>query len=154
MITRLIKSLLLGLLLISASSHAKVGGINHLGLAVSDLDASEAFFVKYADFDVLGRDDSYPASFIDNGEIMLTLWRVTDPKKAVQFDRKNNIGLHHVALTVDSFEALDALYQKMKMDKSVNIEFAPELMGRGPTKHMMVNDPSGLRVEFVHRPKR
>ncbi len=151
---RLFKFLLLSLSLIATAAQAKVAGINHLGLAVSDLDASEAFFVKYANFKVLGRDDSYPASFIDNGAVMLTLWRVTDPKKAVAFDRKNNIGLHHVALTVDSFEALDELYQKMKMDKSVNIEFAPEPLGRGPTKHMMVNDPSGLRVEFIHRPKK
>lgn len=131
-----------------------IGGVDHVGLSVSDLSASEDFFVKYAGFKLLGKKESYPAVFVANDEIMITLWQVNDPSTAQKFDRKNNIGLHHLALKVISFKALDDLHEKLEKDPNVKIEFAPELMGNGPTKHMMVYEPSGNRIEFVHRPKK
>ena len=148
---------LIGLLIctfmIKAIAQAPVGGVDHVGLSVSDLGASESFFVKYAGFKAFNRDDSYPAVFLNNGSVTLTLWRVKNLETAIKFDRKNNVGLHHVAFSVSSFEALYELYEKLKKDKNVIIEFAPELLGKGPTKHMMIYEPSGNRVEFIHRPK-
>lgn len=64
------------------------------------------------------------------------------------------MGLHHLALSVTSFEALEALHARLKDMPGVRIEFAPELAYGGPAKHMMVYEPSGNRVEFVHRPKK
>ena len=150
------KKILIGLLMWSLviSTSAQVGGVDHVGLSVLDLKASEKFFVKYGGFKVFNRDDSYPASFLNNGSVIITLWRVQSPETAVKFDRKNNIGLHHVALSVDSFEALDQLYEKLRNDKDVVVEFAPELLGKGPTEHMIVYEPSGNRVEFIHRSKK
>lgn len=52
---------------------------------------------------------------------------------------------------MDSFEALQTVYDKLKKVKNIKIEFAPENLGEGPTKHMMVYEPSGNRVEFVYR---
>ena len=149
------KNILIGLLMWSSimTSSAQVGGVDHVGLSVLDLQASEKFFVKYGGFEVFNRDDSYPAAFLNNGSVIITLWRVQEPETAVKFDRKNNIGLHHVALSVDSFEALDQLYERLRNDKDVVVEFAPELLGKGPTKHMIVYEPSGNRVEFIHRSK-
>lgn len=138
---------------ITAHAESSVGGVDHLGLSVSNLNASEMFFVKYAGFNVFNRDDSYPAAFLNNGSVIITLWSVKDPKTAIKFNRQNNVGLHHVAFSVSGFEALDKLYEKLKADKNVTIEFSPELLGKGPTKHMMVYEPSGNRVEFIHRPK-
>lgn len=147
---------LLFFLIVSLCNFAVAGdlvkGINHLGLSVTDLKASEDFFIKYGEFTVFNRDEKYPSSFLNNGSITITLWQVANPKSAIKFDRKNNVGLHHVAFTVSSDKALNDLYDKLKQDDSVNIEFSPELMGRGPTKHMMVYEPSGNRVEFVFRP--
>ncbi len=150
----LLKALLAGAFVLCMSAQAKVGGVNHVGLAVSNLTASEQFFVEHAGFRLVGRDSSYPSVFLVNDDVMITLWRVSNPSEYVGFDRKNNVGLHHLALNVDSFESLNLLYEQLKQDPAVTIEFAPENMGRGPTKHMMVYEPSGNRIEFVHRPSK
>ncbi len=77
-----------------------VGGVDHFGLTVSKLEESKAFFVDALGFRVKGQDASYPAYFLTNGEATITLWAVKDGVAAVPFDRKQNVGLHHVALAV------------------------------------------------------
>ncbi|PCJ16728.1 MAG: glyoxalase, partial [SAR86 cluster bacterium] len=67
---------------------------------------------------------------------------------------KNNVGLHHLALSIASFEELDALYEVLANTDGVVIEFSPEPLSGGPTKHMMIREPSGNRLEFIHRPAR
>lgn len=130
-----------------------VGGLDHLGLAVLDLEASADFFINALDFELAGGDPEYPAKFLDNGQMFLTLWQVSEPSSAARFDRRNNVGLHHLALEVSSFEQLDHLYAVVSEWPGVVIEFAPELAYGGPAKHMMINEPSGNRLELVHRPK-
>ena len=62
----------------------------------------------------------------------------------------HHIGLHHLALAVDGDASLDALYERLKEDRNVNIEFAPEPLADGPTRHMICNIPGGgIRIEFV-----
>lgn len=34
------------------------------------------------------------------------------------------------------------------------IEFSPELLSNESTEHMMIREPSGNRIEFIHRPSR
>lgn len=150
-------NIILFLLAFSTPLHAeandfRIGGINHLGLAVIDLTASQKFFIDTLGFDLVGTDDQYPSAFVANSENFITLWQVSDPDTAVKFDRKNNVGLHHVAFSIDSFDALDALYQTLLKTTGVVIEFSPELLSNGPTKHMMIREPSGNRIEFIHRP--
>lgn len=60
--------------------------------------------------------------------------------------------LHHLAITVSSFDALDLLHERFKNVEGVVIEFAPELAYGGPGKHMMIREPSGNRLEFTFRP--
>jgi lactoylglutathione lyase len=133
------------------ASEQSVQGVDHVGLAVSDLQASERFFTQYAGFHVLSRDEKYPSVFLSNNSVVITLWRVTDPSTAVSFDRKNNVGLHHLALRVSSEATLNALHDRFLHDKQVKIEFAPEQAGNGPNKHMIVYEPSGNRIEFMYR---
>ena len=127
-------------------------GFNHVGLSVLSLDKSTQFFTDTLGWTLKGQDKNYPASFLSDGEMFLTLWQVKDRKSAVQFNRKNNVGLHHLAFSVDSFETLELIYQKVKKIEGVIIEFAPELAYGGPTKHMMIREPSGNRLEFAHNP--
>ncbi len=127
-----------------------VGGLDHIGLSVSDLESSAGFFVDALGFKIGGRDPKYPAVFMNNGDMSVTLWQTGD--KTVAFNRKNNVGLHHLAIRVNSFEALDALYEKVREIPGVVIEFSPELAYGGPAKHMMIREPSGNRLELVHRP--
>lgn len=129
-------------------------GFNHVGLSVTNLESSTRFFTETLGWTLSGRDEEYPATFLTDGEMFLTLWRVTDPETATKFNRKNNVGLHHLAISVASFEILDELYERIKTVDDVVIEFPPELAYGGPTKHMMIREPSGNRLEFAHNPPR
>ncbi len=124
-------------------------GANHIGLTVGNLDASTAFFVDVLGWQIAGGDPDYPANFVTDGEVFVTLWQATDPATATPFNRKTNIGLHHLALTVPDLETLDELYNKLKLLPDITIEFAPEFLGDGPTTHMMIREASGLRLEFI-----
>jgi lactoylglutathione lyase len=136
----------------SAKNTSLTEGLNHLGLTVSDLNSSASFFIDTLGWEEKGGDSDYPAKFVSDGNIFLTLWQTTSEKNTVKFDRKNNVGLHHLALTVVSFDALDELHERFKKVEGVVIEFAPELAFGGPGKHMMIREPSGNRLEFIFRP--
>lgn len=129
-----------------------IQGADHIGLTVSNLEKSKAFFTNTLGFKELGKDPSYPAYFLNNGEITVTLWQAE--ANATPFDRKKNVGLHHLAFRVASLEKLNSLYKTLQTTQGVVIEFAPENLGKGPTKHMMIREPSGNRLEFIHRAKR
>ena len=86
---------------------------------------------------------------VSDGTLMITLWQAADPSTAVAFDRKNVIGLHHLALRVENAAALDALHTTLQGTENVEIEFAPEDLGNGPVRHMMTTIPGGVRVEFI-----
>ncbi len=124
-------------------------GAHHIGLTVPDLAKTRAFFIDTLGFDQLGEVPDYPAVFMSDGATMITLWQAENPARAVPFDRKNVIGLHHFALNVEGADALDRLHGKLKASDDVKVEFAPEALGSGPTKHMMCAIPGGIRVEFI-----
>ncbi len=128
----------------------KTKGAHHIGLTVSNLDEARRFFVDTLGYKQAGENPEYPAVFLSDGSIVITLWQVDDSTSAVPFDRKTVIGLHHLALAVDGDASLDALHERLQDDSDVNIEFAPETLGGGPTRHMMCNIPGGgIRIEFV-----
>ena len=120
-----------------------------MGLTVPDLAATRAFFLEALDYQQVGEVPDYPAVFISDGTTMITLWQAEDPQNAVPFDRKRVIGLHHLALTVDNEVSLKDLHQRLAGRDDVEIEFAPERLGTGPTQHMMSLIPGGIRIEFI-----
>jgi len=124
-------------------------GAHHIGLTVPDLERARTFFVDALGFRQVGEKPDYPAVFVSDGQVMLTLWRAADPCAAAPFDRRNAIGLHHLALRVADAAALDALHARLAAVPDVTIEFAPEPLGGGPTRHMMTAIPGGIRVEFI-----
>ena len=124
-------------------------GVHHVGLTVPDLEKTKAFFIETLGYNQVGEVPDYPAVFLSDGEIMITLWQAVDPVNAVPFDRKNVIGLHHLALIVENDAALDHLYERLQNTDGVRIEFAPEPLGGGPTRQMMCYIPGGIRVEFI-----
>jgi catechol 2,3-dioxygenase-like lactoylglutathione lyase family enzyme len=89
-----------------------------------------------------------------DGHQIVTLWRVEAPDRAVAFDRRTNVGLHHLALAVADRAGLDALYGRVASWPGVVVELAPELSGKGPKIHFIVHEPSGIRIEFVFDPPR
>ena len=131
------------------SDTAITRGAHHIGLTVPDLPKARGFFVDTLGFSQVGEVPDYPAVFLTDGSTMITLWQAENPASAVPFDRRNVIGLHHLALNVDGADALDALHDKLKASDGVDVEFAPEPLGGGPTRHMMCAIPGGIRVEFI-----
>ncbi len=125
----------------------KTKGIHHLGLTVSKLEDSAEFFTALLGWKEVKRDKEYPAIFVSDGSFMLTLWQTRQDPSA-PFDKDKNVGLHHVAIAVESEAALFELHKTL-VRNNVKIEFAPELLRQGPAKHMMCNEPSGIRVEFI-----
>lgn len=124
-------------------------GLHHLGLTVPELAPTKAFFIDTLGFRQVGDVPDYPAVFLSDGTTLITLWRAGDPGRAVPFDRKANIGLHHFAMRVEGADALDTLYATLKTTPGVAIEFAPEPLGGGPARHMMCSIPGGIRTEFI-----
>lgn len=121
-------------------------GVHHIGLAVSKLEESAEFFTKLLGWEEVKRREDYPAIFVRDGAIMITLWQ-TQVAEPVDFDRKTNVGLHHLALRVNSQETLYQLHDVLKA-KGIEIEFEPTLIREGPSMHMMCYEPSGIRIEF------
>jgi len=124
-------------------------GVHHVGCTVPNLEETNVFFVETLGFNQIGEVPDYPATFLSDGTIMITLWQADDPANATPFDRKNVIGLHHLALIVADQEALDAMHDRLQNAEGTIIEFAPEPLGDGPTRHLMCNIPGGIRVEFI-----
>lgn len=127
-------------------NHPRTCGVHHVGLSVSDVQGAADFFVKVLGFRVVGERPAYPAMFVGDGRSLITLWQVQE--NPAGFDRKRNEGLHHLALAVDSSEALDDLHAVM-LARGTTIEFAPEPRGDGSARHMMLNIPGGPRLELV-----
>ncbi len=127
----------------------KTQGVHHIGLTVPDLDRAARFFLETLDFQKVGGNPDYPAVFVSDGAVMITLWQASDPSTARAFDRKNTVGLHHLALRVADAAALDIVYAKLAGTEDVAIEFAPEPLRGGPVRHMMCAIPGGIRVEFI-----
>ena len=133
----------------AAQSEAKwTAGAHHVGLTIPDLTAAVDFFRDGLGFDVVGEVPEYPAAFLSDGAVMITLWQAENGEDATSFDRRRNLGLHHLALTVRP-GALDDLHKRLAAREDVRVEFAPESLGGGPTRHMMTRIVGGIRVEFI-----
>ena len=124
-------------------------GAHHIGLTVPDLAETRQFFMETLGFEQVGDVPEYPAVFLKDTNTMITLWQAENPARAIPFDRKNVIGLHHLAMLVDNHAALEELHESLQQAAGVDIEFAPESLGDGGVRHMMTNIPGGIRVEFL-----
>ncbi len=128
------------------ATQALTRGVHHAGLTVPDLAATRRFFTDALGFQLVGEIADYPAVFLSDGTVMVTLWQAENPESAAGFDRRRNIGLHHLAFEVHD---LDALHGQLARRADVELEFAPEHLGEGPTRHLMCAIPGGIRVEFI-----
>lgn len=123
-------------------------GIDHIGLTVKDIDTTSAFFIECLGWKKVGEKPEYPAVFVSDGHMLLTLWQRKNAEPGVEFDRKANIGLHHLAIRAADEPAFNTIYERTSTWPGVKVEFAPELLGSGPKRHMMIYEPGGIRIEF------
>jgi catechol 2,3-dioxygenase-like lactoylglutathione lyase family enzyme len=122
-------------------------GTHHIGLTVSKLEESAAFFTSILGWEEVRRSPDYPAIFVSDGHVMVTLWQ-TKTTPFIEFDKNKNVGLHHVAFTLATESELIGLHQRL-VSHGITIEFAPELLRQGPARHMICYEPSGIRIEFI-----
>jgi catechol 2,3-dioxygenase-like lactoylglutathione lyase family enzyme len=123
-------------------------GFDHIGLSVRDLASSRKFFCDCLGWGVVGERPDYPAAFVSDGHGVLTLWQVESPDAAIAFDRRANVGLHHLAIAVVDRAGLDALYQPV-----LNWPGVVVLSSAGPKIHFIIREPSGVRIEFTFDPR-
>jgi len=124
-------------------------GVHHVGLTVSKLEESASFFTTLLGWHEVRRNPDYPAIFVSDGTTMLSLWAAQASHSA--FDRRQHVGLHHLALGVSHVSDLHRIHDTL-VAHHIRIEFAPEHVGKGPDQHMMCEDPSGIRIEFRWSP--
>ena len=128
-------------------------GVDHVGLSVRDLESTRRFFCDGLGWQVVGEKPEYPAVFVSDGHDMVTLWQVEVPERAVAFNRRVNVGLHHLALAVIDEASLRGLFERVEKWPGVVVEFSPELLGTGPKLHFIIREPSGVRLEFAFDPR-
>jgi hypothetical protein len=90
--------------------------------------ARESSFAIALDGGVVGERPDYPAAFVSDGRGIITLWQVESPDTAIAFDRRANVGLHHLAIAVVDRAGLDVLYQRVSNWLGVVVEFGPQLL--------------------------
>lgn len=129
-------------------SDAITDGAHHIGLTVSRLEDSAGFFTALLGWHEVRRDPDYPAIFVSDGTVLVTLWSTRGAEGPRDFDKDYNVGLHHLALRVASRDMLKTAYERLRA-ADVEIEFAPEPLRGGPAMHMMCYEPSGIRVELI-----
>ena len=132
-----------------------LGKIEHVALAVADLDAAVEHYEKVWGLTVSHRerveDQGVEEAMLPLGESFLQLLGPTGPDTTVgKFVAKRGEGLHHIAYEVDDLEGALA---ELKAQGVPLIDEAPRLGGRG---HMVAfvhpKGNHGLLVELVQRP--
>ena len=129
------------------SKQPRTRGVHHAGLTVPDLAAAKTFFEEGLGFEQVGEIPDYPAVFLSDGAVMITLWQAANGAGAAPFDRRHSIGLHHLALEVAG--DLEGLHTELAARDDVEVEFEPEPLGGGSTRHMMCAIPGGIRLELI-----
>ncbi len=105
-------------------------GVDHVGLTVSNLESSRRFFCECLGWKTIGEVPSYPAAFVSDGVTRLTLWQVDQASDPVGFDRRKNIGLHHLALKVADLATLHEVFTRASNWPGVEVEFALSRWGK------------------------
>ncbi len=132
-----------------------LGKIEHVALAVADLDAAVEHYEKVWGLTVSHRerveDQGVEEAMLPLGESFLQLLGPTSPDTTVgKFVTRRGEGLHHVAYEVDDLEAALA---ELKDEGVPLIDEVPRRGGRG---HMVAfvhpKGNHGLLVELIQRP--
>ncbi|MCZ6638653.1 MAG: VOC family protein, partial [Candidatus Dadabacteria bacterium] len=63
----------------SEQTSSATKGVHHVGFTVPDLEKTKAFFVDTLGYNQVGEVPDYPAVFLSDGDIMITLWQASDP---------------------------------------------------------------------------
>lgn len=117
--------------------------IGHVVLKVHDLAQAEAFYTQVLGFEAVTRFDQPAAVFLSLGEQHhdIALFEVSPAAIEPMADQ---VGLHHVALQLEDYQALKDAHAELKR-RGVQIVRAVD---HGTTNSVYFCDPSGNRLEL------
>lgn len=128
--------------------------IDHIAIAVRDLDAAIEFFQEHLGFNLMNRRVVHGArtgmvsAEMEHNDIKFVLCQGTEPESQVsQLIQHYGVGVAHIALAVDDAEtaARELGQQGLKFDTTV-------IRGAGLKQVFSCRDPnSGLSFEFIER---
>ncbi|MGM0651358.1 MAG: methylmalonyl-CoA epimerase [Bacillota bacterium] len=128
--------------------------IDHVGIAVSDLEKSIAFYKDQLGLDFKGtevvEEQKVKVAFLPVGESKLELLQSTDPEGPVgKFVKKKGEGVHHLSFRVSNIEEK---LRKLKEQGVALIDEAPRY-GAGGAKIAFLHPKStgGVLVELCER---
>ena len=128
----------------TATSALRTG---HVGLNVTDLERSLAFYRDVLGYGVLGegKEEGRRYAFLgQEGTLALTLWQQADSAYSA-----GNAGLHHLAVEVDTVEEVRAYESALR---AYGVRFAYEGVvphGEGAASGgIFFHDPDGTRLEI------
>lgn len=117
--------------------------IGHVVLNVSDVERSVQFYRDVIGFQVSRYRPGGNAAFLTCGRVHHDLALFKAPDGARPYEQ-GQIGLHHFAFEVESYEALRAAYQRLVV-AGARIEGTVDF---GFMRTVSVLDPDGLRLEL------
>ena len=117
-------------------SHPK--RIGHLVLNVKDVEESTKFYTEVLGFHISKQSDT--ATFLTCGKIHhdLALFKSKQPVKI-----KDGLGLNHMAIQVEDFEALTAYYRILE-----HMDVIERCTDHGMTCSIYLTDPDGNGIEL------
>ncbi|KAB2593565.1 VOC family protein [Streptomyces arboris] len=128
-------------------SKAKNLQTGHIGLNVTDLDRSIAFYRGVFDFEVLGegKDGDRRWAFLGrDSRLVVTLWQQSEGTFAPALP-----GLHHLSFQVDTVEEVRATEEVLR---SLGATFAYDGVvphgETGTSGGIFFSDPDGIRLEI------
>ncbi|MEU3835932.1 VOC family protein [Streptomyces microflavus] len=128
-------------------SKAKNLRTGHIGLNVTDLDRSIAFYREVFDFEVLGegKDGDRRWAFLGrDSRLVVTLWQQSEGSFAPALP-----GLHHLSFQVDTVEEIRATEEVLR---SLGADFAYDGVvphgETGTSGGIFFTDPDGIRLEI------
>ena len=129
------------------AANAASSQTGHVGINVTDLDRSAAFYRTVFGFAVMGEgtDPAHRYAFLGDGDrLVLTLWQQADDRFAPR-----QAGLHHLAFQVDSIEQVRDAERRVRT-AGVHLYhdgIVPHAEG-AQSGGIYFEDPDGTRLEI------
>ena len=118
----------------------KILGIEHVGIAMENMEGISAFFSDILGLKYLGSekidDQQVVTDIFNTGGGKLEFLQATDPDSPIsKFIKKKGVGMHHIALLVDNIQAALDYLQKEGVEL---IDTTPRI------------GAEGLQIAFLH----
>ena len=112
--------------------------VGHLVLNVKDIEESTKFYTDVLGFHISKQSDT--ATFLTCGKIHHDLALF---KSRIPYKTKDGLGLNHMAIQVDDFEALTAYYRILE-----HMDIIERCTDHGMTCSIYLTDPDGNGIEL------